>query len=84
MFGNARRDGVPISRAAIAVNFADHKLPQSVSGAQADPPLRRVILDTDLLHVSVQLEPGPADRPHNNPAVPLARIDDAGRIQETA
>jgi uncharacterized protein (DUF2235 family) len=84
MFGNARRDGVPINRAAIAMNFADHKLPQQISDLRADPPQRRAVLETDLLHITVQLDPGPPGCPHNNPPVRLARIDDAGRIVETA
>jgi hypothetical protein len=41
-----------------------------------------VILATDLMHTSVRVEDGCADRPHNNPSVPLARIDDGGRILE--
>jgi uncharacterized protein (DUF2235 family) len=84
MFGNAQRDGLPISRAAIALNLADSRLPQQISALEAAPCQRRAILDTDLLHSSVRLEPGSAGRPHNNPAVQLARIDDAGRIVEVA
>jgi hypothetical protein len=41
-----------------------------------------MVLATDLLHTSVRLEAGSIERPHNNPLTPLARIDDAGRIQE--
>jgi len=57
-------------------------LPQQISDHEGDTQLRRAILPTDLLHMSVQLEPGVPGRPHNNPPLPLARIDDAGRIEE--
>ena len=83
LFENARRDGLPINRAAIMANAADSGLPQQISqqhdGIDAAAPRHPV---TDLLHTSVRLEPGIPGRPHNNPPVPLARIDDAGRIEE--
>jgi uncharacterized protein (DUF2235 family) len=82
MFENARRDGLPINRAALLANAAHGELPQQISDHEGDMQLRRAILPTDLLHMSVQLEPGVPGRPHNNPAIPLARIDDAGRVEE--
>ena len=85
LFGNARRDGLPINRAAMMANALDGAFPQQISettGHPADTRHHRTILTTDLLHTSVLLEAGVAGRPHNNPAVPLARIDDAGRIKE--
>jgi hypothetical protein len=57
-------------------------LAQEISDHVFDANHRRAILATDLLHMSVQLEPGIAGRLHNNPHLPLARIDDAGRIEE--
>jgi len=84
MFENAYRDGLPINRAAILTNLADSKLPQQISDHKADAGHRRAILDTDLAHSSVRFEPGIPGRLHNNPSVPLARIDDAGRIEEVA
>jgi len=80
MFENARRDGLPISRAAVAANLAGSGLPRQIGGHTADAGVPRPILPTDLLHASVRLEPGIPGRPHNNPSVPLAWIDDAGRI----
>lgn len=85
LFGNARRDGLPINRAAMMANALDGAFPQQISeaiGHPADMQQHRTILTTDLLHTSVLLEAGVAGRPHNNPGVPLARIDDAGRIKE--
>jgi hypothetical protein len=80
LFENARRDGLPINRAAIVANAADARLPQQISVHDAEHP--RTILTTDLLHASVSIAAGSGERPHNNPRVPLARIDDAGRILE--
>jgi uncharacterized protein (DUF2235 family) len=81
LFENARRDGLPINRSAIVTNAADGKLPQQISVHDAGEH-RRTILATDLLHSSVCLEAGSERRLHNNPQVPLARIDDAGGILE--
>jgi uncharacterized protein (DUF2235 family) len=82
LFGNARRDGLPINRAVMMTKALDGVLPQQISGQPLDGQHSRAILTTDLLHSSVLLEPGLPGRPHNNPRVRLARIDDAGRIEE--
>jgi hypothetical protein len=82
LFESARRDGLPINRNAVVVNAANARLPQQVSDHDLNAAHRRTILSTDLLHSSVGLEPGPPQRPHNNPSAPLARIDDAGQIEE--
>lgn len=82
LFENARRDGLPINRTAMLANVADSRLSQQISEREVDAGPRRAILPTDLLHASVRLEPGIPGRPHNNPPVPLAQIDDAGRIEE--
>jgi hypothetical protein len=79
---NARRDGLPINRAAIIANASNSGLAQEISDHVVDANHRRTILATDLLHTSVQLEPGIGGRLHNKPHLPVARIDDAGRIQE--
>ena len=42
------------------------------------PSVRRATRSTDFLHATVQLGPGLAGRPHNDPTVALRRIDDAG------
>jgi uncharacterized protein (DUF2235 family) len=81
LFENARRDGLPINKSAMLANAADGKLPQQIGEHDVEEH-RRTVLATDLLHCSVRIEPGTTERPHNNPRVPLARIDDAGRIQE--
>ena len=80
LFESARRDGLPIGRAAVMANAADARLPQRIS-IQDVEECRRTILETDLLHASVRIEPG-MDGRLNNPHLPLARIDDAGRIEE--
>jgi uncharacterized protein (DUF2235 family) len=82
LYENARRDGLPINRAAILANAADSRQPQQISNHEVDAEHRRTILSTDLLHASVRCEPGIPGRPHNNPRGPLARIDDLGRIEE--
>jgi hypothetical protein len=82
LFENARRDGLPITQNAVVANAADSNLPQQISSHDVDPHHRRAILSTDLLHASVRLDPGVVGRPHNNPRIPLARIDDGGQIQE--
>lgn len=82
MFENARRDGVPINRNSLMANMADGRLPQQISAHKVDGARRRTILPTDLLHASVRIETGRAACHHNNPTVPLARIDDTGRIEE--
>jgi hypothetical protein len=82
IFENARRDGLPINRRAVIANAADSRLPQQISESRIDAQHGRTILPTDLLHVSVRLEPGIPHCPHNNPLMPLARIDDAGRVDE--
>jgi uncharacterized protein (DUF2235 family) len=84
LFENARRDGLPINRTAIMANAADSGLPQQITDHEIDAQHCRAILTTDLLHMSVRLEPGIPGRPLNNPRVPIARIDDAGRIEEVA
>ena len=80
LFQNAVRDGLPIDATAVAANLAFKTLPQQISAhkVQVGPP--RVILDTDLLHASVLLTAGIDGRPHNNPRIPLSRIDDEGQI----
>lgn len=84
MFLNAQRDGLPILPAAVTMNLADSALPPQVGSQKADAGPPRPILDDDLLHVSVRLDPGIPGRPHNNPQRPLARVDDAGHIVEVA
>jgi hypothetical protein len=81
LFENARRDGLPINRPAILANAADGRLPQQISSHDAGDHCR-TILTTDLLHTSVRLDGGTTERLLNNPSIPLARIDDAGRVQE--
>jgi uncharacterized protein (DUF2235 family) len=81
MFENARREGLPVRADAIAANLADKDLPQQISDHKVDVGPPRAIRPTDLLHTSVRLDPGASGRPHNNPSVRLARIDDTGTIR---
>jgi len=82
LYHNAQRDGLPIDRAAIATNLVDQTLPQQISDHKVEVGPPRHIFDTDLLHLSVVLNPGIPGRPHNNPRMPLSRIDDGGQIFE--
>ena len=79
MYGNARREHLPIPDAALAQNLARRQDPPKVSD-KFEVGLLRHIRRTDLLHSSVQLDKGSLLHPHNNPKFPLARIDDAGTI----
>jgi hypothetical protein len=84
MYQAAKRCGLPMNDAAIANNLLDKGLPQQIAAHRLDAGRVRLILETDLLHTSVQLTPGITGRPHNNPTFPCARIDDDDVISETA
>jgi uncharacterized protein (DUF2235 family) len=83
MYVNARRHGLPIVDAAIAANLADKGLLQQIGRHPVDAEVLRKILDTDLLHASVSLDPSTGRR-HNNPRVALARIDNEGNVTRPA
>ena len=80
LFQEAIRFGLPIDPAAVAANLATRVDPMQISDHRLDLEIRRSIRPTDLLHATVRLGPGIAGRPHNDPAVALRRIDDAGVI----
>ena len=82
MYENALRAGLRIDPTAIAANLADKSLAQQISDHKVEVGPPRAILGGDLLYSGVQLVPGIAGRPHNNPSFPLARIDDAGLITQ--
>jgi uncharacterized protein (DUF2235 family) len=82
MLLNAKRAGLPIAQEAIDRNFADHGLPQQISEHRADAQIERRFFANDCLHASVQLVPGIGGRRHNNPSIPLKRIDDEGNVVE--
>ncbi len=78
MFTQARAAGVPISESAIARNRADEVHPRQISDHRIELTRRRSIRPTDCLHASVALVEGTAERPHNNPAAVLRRVNDDG------
>ena len=82
MYKSANREGLPTNPDAVAANLTDEGESQEIR-AQVDAGPRREILSTDLLHASVRLTPGAPDRPHNNPAFKLARIDDGGAVSSS-
>jgi uncharacterized protein (DUF2235 family) len=84
MYAAAKRCGLPMNDAAIARNLLDTQIAQQISAHKLDAGRARLFLQHDLLHSSVQLTPGITGRPHNNPAFPCPRIDDAGAITEVA
>jgi hypothetical protein len=84
MFENAGRAGLPLSPTAIDANRAHRASPRHISDQKLEVGPARAILPMDLVHTSVRIEPGVPGRPHNNPPVGLARIDDAGAITGTA
>jgi hypothetical protein len=87
MYANAKRAGLPIAQRAVEANVKDgldtagRPRPQQISDHKADLGLRRSFFAHDILHTSVRLVPGIAGRPHNNPAITLAVIDDEGVIR---
>ena len=78
MFENARREELPPNPAAVAANLSHRDEPQQISDHKVEVGSPRKIFATDLVHVSVRIEPGLPGRPHNNPPADVARIDDAG------
>jgi uncharacterized protein (DUF2235 family) len=80
LFQEAIRFGLPIDPAAVKANLATRVDPMQISDHRFDLEVRRTVRATDLLHSTVKLGPGMAGRPHNDPAVALRRIDDAGVI----
>ena len=80
MYSNALRNGLPIQPAAITANLAHMSKPQQISDHKADIGPKRAFRPTDFLHSSVRLEAGISGRPHNNPTIPLRRIDDDGVV----
>jgi uncharacterized protein (DUF2235 family) len=79
MFLHARRAGLPIAEEAIARNLQDRGLPQQISDHKLDTEIERKFFANDSLHSTVVIGPGSGGRPHNNPQIVLARIDDEGR-----
>jgi hypothetical protein len=79
MYENAVREGVPISKAAIAENLARRKEPPQIDEKFEVGPLRN-FLKGDVIHSSVVFDKGNPAHPHNNPGFSCARIDDAGTI----
>ena len=84
MYEAGRTCGVPLDEAAVAKNLLHKQLAQQISQHKVDLGVLRTILESDLLHLSVQLTPGITGRPHNNPTFACARIDDAGVITDVA
>ena len=84
MFRNATRAGLPISDADVDKNLAHKNKPRRIEENKVEVGPPRKIHPEDLLHVSVALEPGTKERPHNNPRVPLARTDDDGNVLSLA
>ena len=80
MYENARRHGLKISQAAIDANLARKDLKQDISEHKVAVGPDRRVRPTDLLHVSVKLDPNDQGRQRNDPKFPVARIDDAGVI----
>jgi len=82
LYRNAIREGLPIDLEAVKANLLLQPLPQQISAHKVEVGPPRHIFDTDLMHLSVRLEPGIPGRPQNTPRVPLPRLDDAGKIFE--
>ena len=83
MYLNAKRAGLPIDDAAIAANLADQGLPRQIRDHKLELTKKRTFFATDCLHSSVQLVEGVAGRPHNNPSMPLRRMNDDGEFVTT-
>jgi uncharacterized protein (DUF2235 family) len=79
MFANARRLGLDIDQAAIDANRTHSAEAGTIKRHDVAVGPRRDIFPTDLLHVSVQLDPNDHDHQRNDPRVPLTRIDNDGK-----
>ena len=84
MFRSAMRAGLPIKDTDVDKNLAHQNEPRQIekNTMEIGPP--RKFHPGDLLHVTVKLEPGTKERPHNNPPVLLARTDDDGNVVNLA
>jgi uncharacterized protein (DUF2235 family) len=77
MFQEAIRFGLKIDPNAVAANLARRIDPMQISTHKIDLQVRRAVLATDVMHTTVQLGAGGL---HNDPAITLRRINDAGVI----
>lgn len=79
MYENARRHGLPISADAVAANLAHRETPWQISRHKVDLEIPRRIVESDLLHTSVLLDPIPPPCRHD-PTRRFSRIGDDGNI----
>lgn len=79
MYENAIREGLPILAAAVQENLDRKAGDPKVTHKFEVGPMRK-IRDTDVVHVSVQVDKGNFLFPHNNPKPELARMDDGGNL----
>jgi uncharacterized protein (DUF2235 family) len=80
MIQSARKQGVIFDDDQVAAIRARKIDNPAISDHKLDAGVVRALLAEDLLHASVQLVPGVAGRPHNNPTFVMRRIDDDGLI----
>jgi len=84
LYENARRHGITFDEAKVAENLAHAKLLADIKEHDVALGPDRHIRPADFLHSSVKLDPTDKDRQHNDPKIPLARIDDAGLVTPVA
>jgi len=80
MYENARRHGVPVAQANVDENLKHNTRLQDISEHDVALGPDRHIRSGDFLHTSVKLDSTDKGRQHNDPKIPLARIDDAGVV----
>jgi uncharacterized protein (DUF2235 family) len=80
MIRSAEKHGLIFDPDLVAAHLARRIDSPAISDHRFDAGNIRRLLTDDLLHSSVQLVPGVAGRPHNNPSFTMRRIDDDGTI----
>jgi uncharacterized protein (DUF2235 family) len=80
MYAVALRQGLPIDPTAVAANRAHSARPQDIKEHKVVLGPRRRILAGDLLHASVETDPGHSGPQRNDPTVVVRRVDNDGNI----
>jgi uncharacterized protein (DUF2235 family) len=80
MYASALREGIALNPADVAANRLHASKVPDVKEHKLALGLKREIAPTDLLHDTVQLDPGARHPQHNDPRVVLKRIDNDGVV----
>ncbi len=81
MYASGLREGLPIDPAAVAANRAHGAHLQDILEHKLAVGPKRKIFAGDLVHVSVELNPGPDGPQRNDPSLLARRVDNDGVIR---